>query len=60
MAGGNFAALMHLSELVIIGGAALGAMIIMAPKKVLLDLAMGLRGRSRERPSSGGTTMSCS
>jgi chemotaxis protein MotA len=38
MAGGNFGTLMHLSELVIIGGAAFGAMIIMAPKKVLLDL----------------------
>jgi chemotaxis protein MotA len=38
MAGGNFGTLMHLSELVIIGGAALGAMIMMAPKKVLLEL----------------------
>jgi chemotaxis protein MotA len=38
MAGGNFGTLMHLSELVIIGGAAFGAMIIMAPRKVLIDL----------------------
>jgi chemotaxis protein MotA len=38
MAGGNFGTLMHLSELVIIGGAALGAMVMMAPKKVLVDL----------------------
>jgi chemotaxis protein MotA len=38
MAGGNFGTLMHLSELVIIAGAAFGAMIIMAPKKVLIDL----------------------
>lgn len=38
MAGGNFGTLMHLSELIIIGGAAFGAMLIMAPKKVLLDL----------------------
>lgn len=38
MAGGRLGTLMHLSELVIIGGAAFGAMIIMAPKKVLLDL----------------------
>jgi len=38
MAGGNFGTLMHLSELVIIGGAALGAMIMMAPRKVLMDL----------------------
>ena len=38
MAGGNIGALMHLSELVIIGGSAIGAMIIMAPKQVLMDL----------------------
>ncbi len=38
MAGGNVGALMHLSELIIIGGAALGAMVVMSPKKVLLDL----------------------
>jgi len=38
MAGGHVATLMHLSELVIIGGAAAGATIIMAPKKVLLAL----------------------
>ena len=39
LAGGSFSSLMHLSEWVIICGAALGAMIIMAPKKVLLELA---------------------
>lgn len=38
MAGGHPASLLHLSELVTIGGAALGALIIMSPKKVLLDL----------------------
>ena len=38
MSGGNFGTLMHVSEIVIIGGAALGAMIIMAPKKVLLEM----------------------
>jgi chemotaxis protein MotA len=38
MAGGNFHTLMHLSELVIIGGAAMGATIIMAPKRVLVDM----------------------
>ena len=42
MAGGHFGVLLHLSELVIIGGAAFGAVIIMAPKKVLLDLAREL------------------
>lgn len=39
MAGGQLHSLWHLSELVVIGGAALGAMIIMSPKKVLIDLA---------------------
>ena len=39
MAGGHVGALLHLSELIIIGGAALGALIIMSPKKVLIDLA---------------------
>ena len=38
MAGGFLRTLYHLSEVVIIGGAALGALIIMAPKKVLVDL----------------------
>jgi chemotaxis protein MotA len=38
MAGGNFHTLMHLSELVIIGGAAMGATVIMAPKRVLVDM----------------------
>jgi chemotaxis protein MotA len=42
MAGGQLAALMHLSEFVVIGGAALGALIIMAPKKVLFDLMHGV------------------
>jgi len=35
---GNVLNLLHPSELVIIGGAAFGAMIIMAPKRVLLDI----------------------
>lgn len=38
MAGGHPSSLLHLSELVTIGGAALGALIIMSPKKVLMDL----------------------
>ncbi len=42
MEGGNFGTLMHLSELVIIGGAAMGATIIMAPKRILIDLFKGL------------------
>ncbi|MGC8744136.1 MAG: flagellar motor stator protein MotA [Verrucomicrobiia bacterium] len=38
MAGGNPITLMHISELVIIGGAAMGALITMSPKKVLMDI----------------------
>src|SRR5580704_7272988 len=42
MSGGHVASLMHPSELVTIGGAALGAMIMMSPIKVLKDLAKAL------------------
>jgi chemotaxis protein MotA len=38
MAGGQIGALMHLSEFIIIGGAALGALVIMSPAKVIKDL----------------------
>src|SRR5271167_2981411 len=38
MAGGHVGALLHLSEVVTIGGASLGAMIVMSPKKVFGDL----------------------
>jgi chemotaxis protein MotA len=42
MAGGHLGSLMHMSEFVIIIGSALGAMVIMAPKKILIDLSKGL------------------
>lgn len=38
MGGGHIPALLHLSELIMIAGAALGALVIMSPKKVLIDL----------------------
>jgi chemotaxis protein MotA len=38
MAGGHMGALLHLSEFVTIGGASLGALIIMSPLKVMKDL----------------------
>src|SRR3984885_10204531 len=38
MADGNVLALLHLSELVMIGGAAVGALVLMSPKRVLIDL----------------------
>jgi chemotaxis protein MotA len=42
MAGGHVGALIHPSEFITIGGAALGAIVIMSPKKVLVDLARGV------------------
>jgi chemotaxis protein MotA len=42
IAGGQIAALLHPSELLTIGGAALGAMIVMSPTKVLKDLVRGM------------------
>jgi chemotaxis protein MotA len=42
MAGGHVGALMHASEFVTIGGASLGALIIMSPIKVLRDLVRGI------------------
>lgn len=41
-AGGHVGALIHPSELLVIGGAALGAMLVMSPKKVLKDLLKGM------------------
>jgi chemotaxis protein MotA len=40
--GGHVGALIHPSELVTIGGASLGAMLMMSPKKVMIDLARGV------------------
>src|SRR5687767_10253095 len=42
IAGGSIAALIHPSEFLTIGGSAFGAMVVMAPVKVLKDLAKGL------------------
>jgi chemotaxis protein MotA len=42
MAGGHIGALFHPSELVTIGGSALGALIMMSPGKVLKDLMSGV------------------
>jgi chemotaxis protein MotA len=41
-AGGSVGALIHPSELLTIGGCALGALILMSPKKVLMDLLRSL------------------
>ena len=50
MAGGHVGALIHPSEIVTIGGASLGALIIMSPMRVLKDLARGLLGVIKGTP----------
>ena len=42
MGGGHLLALMHPNELIIIGGGALGALVVMSPRKVLKDMISGL------------------
>lgn len=50
MAGGHPLALLHLSEFVIIAGAAFGAMVLMSPKKVLVDLGKQVFGTLKGSP----------
>jgi chemotaxis protein MotA len=40
--GGHLLVLIHPNELIIIGGGALGALVIMSPRKVLIDIVRGL------------------
>jgi chemotaxis protein MotA len=42
MAGGHVGALIHISEFITIGGATIGALIVMSPMKVLKDLIRGI------------------
>ena len=55
MAGGKVAALIHLSEIITICGASIGALVIMSPRKVLGDLLRGLmqflKGSPYDKPS---------
>ena len=52
LGGGNTLALLHVSELIIIGGAALGALVLMSPRKVLIDLFRQSYGTLRGSPYS--------
>ena len=54
MAGGKVAALIHLSEVITIGGASVGAMVIMSPPKVLKDLLQGLMQFLKGTPYNKG------
>jgi chemotaxis protein MotA len=50
MAGGHVGALLHASEIVTIGGASLGAAIMMSPKKVLIDIIKGVLATVKGTP----------
>lgn len=50
MAGGHIEALLHPSEVVTIGGAALGALIVMSPVKVIKDLFKGIINTLKGNP----------
>jgi chemotaxis protein MotA len=50
MAGGHVGALIHPSEFVTIGGASMGALIMMSPKKVIKDLMHGLLATIKPMP----------
>ena len=50
--GGHLGALLHLNELLIIGGGALGALVIMSPRKVLLDLVKSILDSLKGAPYS--------
>jgi chemotaxis protein MotA len=55
MAGGHPLALLHLSEFVVIGGAALGALVLMSPKAVLINLFKQLLGALKGSPYNKAT-----
>ncbi len=55
MAGGHVGALLHLSEVVTIGGASLGALIVMSPKRVLTDLVRSMLAVFKGSPYNRAT-----
>jgi chemotaxis protein MotA len=52
MGGGHFGALIQVSEFVVICGSAVGAMIIMSPKKVLIDMVKQIAAAFKGSPYS--------
>src|SRR5690348_15094791 len=48
--GGHIGALIHPAEIVTIGGASMGALIMMSPKKILGDLARGVMQAMKGAP----------
>jgi chemotaxis protein MotA len=55
MAGGNILALVQPAEFIVIGGAAFGALVIMSPKKVLVDMVKGAVGTLKGSPYGKST-----
>jgi chemotaxis protein MotA len=55
MAGGNILALIQPAEFIVIGGAAFGALVIMSPKKVLIDMVKGAMGTLKGSPYGRST-----
>lgn len=54
MAGGNLNSLMHLSEFVVIIGSALGALVIMSPKHIIIDMVKRLIATLKGAPYGRG------
>lgn len=57
MAGGEVHALIHPSEFITIGGATFGAMLIMSPKKTLIDVFKGTLGLLKGSPFNKPTAI---
>lgn len=57
MAGGDVHALIHPSEFITIGGATFGAMLIMSPKKTLIDVFKGTLGLLKGSPFNKATAV---
>lgn len=55
MAGGHFGALLQISEFVVICGSASGALVIMSPKKVLIDLVHQFVAALKGSPHTRGS-----
>ena len=58
--GGHLVVLLHFNELLIIGGAAFGALVIMSPRKVLIDMAKGILTCLKGVPHNKDATRNCS
>jgi len=60
VAGGNPLLLLHISEFIVIGGIALGLMVIASPTHVLKEIIVKIRGRSPAGTPARTSTWICS